>query len=173
VRDIVAGFQHKEAADAFLADVSTRAPIHGSRPAINYRTGPPSTRRSSARASPNSCCGRNTPSSTRTAATAIPSSASATRSGRACRNAPCARLTRPVRSASSTMPDRRSPSSLPRPARSGRPRSSSPCWAPPATPTPRRAQVSHCRTGSPAMSGPSNTLAAPPLSSCRIMFPGT
>ena len=60
----------------------------------------------------------------------------------------CVRCIGRARSASSIMPDTRSRSSTGVPARSGRPRSLSPCSAPAITPTARRHGLRPCQTGS-------------------------
>lgn len=77
----------------------------------------------------------------------VPGDAGGTADGPPASDPAFASPTPPARSASSTMPVLPSPLSMLRVASSGRPRSSSRCWAPARTPTRRTSSATRSRTG--------------------------
>jgi hypothetical protein len=93
-------------------------------------------------------------------AIATAASAPSTVSGSGGSRSACARRIPRARNCSSTTPARRCRSPIPRAAKSGRRRSSSPSSVPPTTPTAKPPGARVCRTGSAAMCAPSNTSAA-------------
>ena len=148
-------------------DALRRAPAPGrASGARSSPTGPTCTASCAGQASRSCCSGRSTgpgsPTATATAAGAI-----STGPGKGGCRRPCGRRTRPASACSSIMPGRRSRSSTAGPARCAEPRSSSPRWVPPATPTPRRPGRRRCPIGSARTPARSPSWAGCRRSWCR------
>lgn len=120
------------------------------------------------KASPATCCGRNTARGCRFGRTATRSSAAAIRPGASHRNAPCASSILPVKNALSTIVDPQCRLSHLRRVNAGRPRSSWRCWAHQTTPSRRLPIRSRCQTGFSATSGCWSSSVESPKSWFRI-----